>query len=320
MSMPRSLRNTAYRWHCLVARSERATRLYVHCVAALARRMPGPRLGPLMEWFVTSQGVPWRPLSFAAREVVVGERTRVRMHPHLGEFDQAALFRRHLDYEKPVFAWLERHAAQRYEAVVEIGANVGIYTVFLDALIKGAPEGRLRHVYAFEPSGRAFARLLANLEASDARSVSPLAAAVSDRTGVAPFFEPKGHLTNGSLCKAFAEQFSPSVRAGMVVALAGSALAGIFERHTPVLVKIDAEGAEPQILRSLAPLLERHSPDLLIEVLPGVDEELERDSGLAGYARLHLTVDGASLRDAIRADAANRDWLLTRSPAGVAGL
>jgi hypothetical protein len=135
-----------------VARSERATRLYVRG----ARPSPGTRLGTLLEGAVMGQGIPWKPLSFPARDVVLGERTTVRMHPHLGEFDQAALFRRRLGYEQPVFAWLERHAAQRYEAVVEIGANVGIYSFFFDALIKSAPEGRLHQVYAFEPSDQAY--------------------------------------------------------------------------------------------------------------------------------------------------------------------
>jgi len=316
ISPPSWLRRNVNRWHGLVARSEWATRLYVRSVAAIARLVSGTRLGTLMEGAVTGQGIRWKPLSFPARDVILGERTTVRLHPHLGEFDQAALFRRRLGYEHPVFAWLERHAAQRYDAVVEIGANVGIYSVFFDALIKSAPEDRLHQVYAFEPSDQAYRRLLANLEANSARSVSPISAAISDRTGIAPFFEPEGHLTNGSLCKSFAGQFSP-VRTSMVVTVTATALADIFDRHTPVLLKIDAEGFEPQLLRTLAPILDRHAPDLLVEVLSGVDDELEREPCLAGYARFLLTAHGASRQDAIRADPVHRDWLLTRSPGDV---
>jgi hypothetical protein len=91
----------------------------------------------------------------------------------------------------------------------------------------------------------------------------------------------------------------------------------LFDRHTPVLLKIDAEASEPQILRALAPILERHAPDLLVEVLPGVDDELEREPCLEGYVKFLLTAHGASWREAIRADPANRDWLMTRSPRGV---
>ena len=40
-----------------------------------------------------------------------------------------------------------------------------------------------------------------------------------------------------------------------------------FFGRPPVLVKIDVEGSEPQLLRSLEALIDRHRPDLLIEVL-----------------------------------------------------
>jgi hypothetical protein len=40
-----------------------------------------------------------------------------------------------------------------------------------------------------------------------------------------------------------------------------------FMKTPPVLVKIDAEGSEPQVLLSLRELIHRYRPDLLIEVL-----------------------------------------------------
>jgi hypothetical protein len=48
---------------------------------------------------------------------------------------------------------------------------------------------------------------------------------VSDETGFSSFYEPEGHLTNGSLGRGFAEHFSQTVRDSMVVTLAGSSLA-----------------------------------------------------------------------------------------------
>jgi hypothetical protein len=119
-----------YRWHCLVARAETTTRLYIFIVATIARLTPSYRIRDMVEWAVTGQNVPWKPLAFTPRKVVLGDRTEIELRPHLGEFDQAALFRSQLNYEAPVFAWLERHASDRYDAVIEIGANVGIYSVF----------------------------------------------------------------------------------------------------------------------------------------------------------------------------------------------
>jgi FkbM family methyltransferase len=279
--------------------------------------MPGRGIGATLEWAVTGQGIPWKELSFGARQVVVGERTNIRLYPHLGEFDQAALFKRRLDYEKPLFAWLEHHATHRYDAIVEIGANVGIYTIFFDALIKSEPNDRLRHVYAFEPSRMAYARLLANLEVNAACFVSPFAVAICDRTGFSPFYEPAGHLTNGSLSQGFAAQFSPCIRSCTVVTLAGPVLADIFSAHARVLLRIDAEGSEPQILTAMAPIITRHAPDLLVEVLPRVDERLAHAGCLAGYTKFLLTAGEASPRESFNADSADRDWLFTRFPQGV---
>jgi FkbM family methyltransferase len=314
MSARRLLRKAAYHWHRLLARSERATRLYVGTVGAVVKHLPNRYVAGMTEWCVTAEGVPWKPLAFAPREVIVGAHTSIRLHPHLGEFDQAALFRKALDYERPVFAWLEANAAERYRAVIEIGANVGVYTVFLDALIKSSPGSRLRHVYAFEPSAQAYDRLLANLRANAAEHVTPFAVAIADATGLITFHEPEGHLTNGSFSREFAAQFSPSVRASTVMAVEASVLADILANQAPVLIKLDAEGAEPQILAALAPVLQRHAPDLLVEVLPGIDERLERLEALAPYTRLLLTPEGASAHRGLRADPSHRDWLLTRSP------
>ena len=291
-----------------------ATRAYILTIAAIARLIPSRHIRDLMQWVVTGQEVPWKPLVFGPRTVVIGDRTQIRLMPHLGEFDQAALFRCRLDDDASVFAWLERHATDRYDAVIDIGANVGLYSIFFDALIRRSPAGRLRRVYAFEPSQTVYCRLLANLEANDARSVEPFAVAVSNETGFAQFFQPEGHLVNGSLSRGFAELFAQPIRENMVLTVAGSELAVLLARHQRVLLKIDAEGFEPKILASMAPVLERHRPDLLIEVLQGVDAELNGLACLADYSCFHLTGDGPSKRDTITADPVSRDWLLTMSP------
>jgi FkbM family methyltransferase len=314
MSFGKRIRIAMYHWHCFIARGEMATRFYIFALSAIARCMPSRRIRDLMEWSVTGQQVPWKPLAFPSRKVVVGNRTQIRLKPHLGEFDQAALFRSRLDYEGSGFTWLERHAPDRYDAVIDIGANVGIYSIFFNALIAHAPASRLRKVYAFEPSRTAYFRLLANLEANDACSVEAFAVAVSDESGFSQFYEPEGHLVNGSLSPAFAEQFSHSIADNTVVTIAGSELGKLFARHQRVLLKIDAEGLEPRILTAMATILERHRPDLLIEVLQGVDVQLNAADWVAAYACFHLTAEGPSRREALTADPLHRDWLLTTSP------
>ncbi len=135
MDIGRLLRVAAHRWHCFIARWETPTRLYVGFLSGLARRVPS-RLSAMIEWALTGQNIPWKPLAFAPRPVVVGRHTTIRLTPHLGEFDQAALFGNRLESDRAVFSWLERHACGRYDAVLDIGANVGLYSLFFDASIR----------------------------------------------------------------------------------------------------------------------------------------------------------------------------------------
>lgn len=313
LSFLRALRLATFRFQVLVARGETATRLYIEFVSRFSRLVPSQRIRAMANWAVTGQCVPWKPLKFGARTVTVGDMTQIMLHPHLGEFDQAALFTKQLDYEKPVFVWLERHACERYDAIIEVGANVGVYTVFFDALSR-RPTGRLKTIYAFEPSPKAFGRLLTNLAANEARSVVPFPVAVAEETGFLQFYEPEGHLTNGSLVRGFAENFTKNVRQNTIVALAGATLEPMFARHQRVLLKIDAEGFEPKILVAMEPLLERYRPDLLIEVLDGTDAELRAFDSVKAYDCYLLTPDGPSQRAVLSADPSSRDWLLTMSP------
>jgi FkbM family methyltransferase len=310
----RGLRRVAHALHSTIARSETATRLYLALIGGVARRTPSKRLRAMTKWAALGQNVRWKPLEFAPLRVTLGDSVSVLLHPHLGEFDGAALFDRELDYERPVFRWLEAYAGARYDAVVEIGANVGVYSVFFDALAKRA-NARLAAVYSFEPSRAAFARLIANLTANDARAVTPFCVAVAQETGVTQFYEPDGHLTNGSLAPDFAHSFSTTVRQSAVIAVSGAALEPLFAPHRRVLLKIDAEGLEPEILAAMEPVLERYRPDLLVEILPEIDCRLAALRCLAPYGFLHLLTDGGpGRRERLVADPSARDWLLTASP------
>lgn len=151
-----------------------------------------------------SRGINWPQIAFRPRSVVVGARTKIVLTPHVGEFDWAALFSKRLDYERSVFCWLEQNANERYDIVIEIGANVGIYSVFFDTLISSRPGSRLRKVIVFEPSLEPYTRLVENLKANKATFVLPFRAAVADATGFRTFYEPKDHLTNGSFVERFA--------------------------------------------------------------------------------------------------------------------
>src|SRR5207237_10347053 len=80
--------------------------------------------------------IVWPVINFKPRTVGLGGNIEILLVPHLGEFDQAALFTKKIDYEEPVFEWLAAQVTSNYDLVIEIGANVGVYTAFLDRLIR----------------------------------------------------------------------------------------------------------------------------------------------------------------------------------------
>ena len=285
------LKRAATTWHAAIAKNRTLAGLYFAIVSAGSRRLLNTKASAQIRNLLLRRGVQWPPLQFAARRVIVGTDTEIRLIPHLGEFDEEALFRRRLSYEQPVFRWLEHEAADRYDLVIEIGANVGVYSVFLAALAAKRTEGRLKRIIAFEPA------------------LEPFRAAVADG-GFRTFYEPRGHLTNGSLLADFAGNFSPDVAEALVHAIAPTELACFFEGDPSVLLKIDVEGYEAQLLSGLSGILAEHHPDMIIEVLAGTVESLEHSEPLAGYDRYLIASGGLEQQPRLSAHPTYRDWLL----------
>jgi FkbM family methyltransferase len=251
----------------------------------------------------------WPALSIAPQRVVLGSATEVSIRPHPGEFDFRALLDRRLDYERPLFEWLEASIGG-YDTVIEIGANVGIFTVFLAALKRARGASKPR-VVSFEPSREAFARLLDNLALNGSDS-EVFNCAVSDRGGVAELFEPQGHLTNGSLDPSFAQLFSSEVRKNRVLVISGAELTAIAPSPGKTLLKIDVEGAEPLVLRGLRDWAQATRPDVLIEVLPGFDGALREQDYFAalGYRFMRVEERGPVEVAPYEASDQHRDHLL----------
>lgn len=241
--------------------------------------------------------------------VLLGKRTPVRLVPHLGEFDQSVLFRNSIDYEREVFCWLESEAADRYDLVIEIGANIGIYSVFFAALVRSKPGCRLHKIISFEPALEPFRRLLANLSANETGPVLPYRAAVADKSGFREFFEPRDHLTNGSLIAEFAGIFSSSVDVSTVAVHGVGELEFFLRQGAKALIKVDVEGYEPELLAALADVIGRYRPDLLVEVLSQTVEQLAAQPWLSQYSCCLVTHEGLELRSKLAAHPEHRDWL-----------
>ena len=148
--------------------------------------------------------------------------------------------------------------------VVDVGANIGIYTLYAARGLEGRGK-----VYSFEPAPRTFRLLQDNVQVNGYREsgvVDLRQAAVTDRVGsarLAVFAEDSGHNT------LFWD--GDEERAEVPTVTLDEALAA--EPRVDV-VKIDAEGSEPLILRGMRRLAQR-SPAIRI-ILEFAPEHLRR--------------------------------------------
>lgn len=292
--------------HGQIARRRWIARRYLPLIGAISKLLPDTKNKRRVVNAIRTAS--WPSLTLHASHVLVAGDVELRIVPHTGEFDFDALFFRALDYERAVFEML-RPRLHAYDAVLEIGANVGIYTSFFSKLLMAMTP--TRPVFAFEPSREAFVRLQENLRINGARNVQAFNCAVSSAMGVVEFFEPQGHLTNGALCRAFAERFSDHVERSLVVAVDGTFIERLLEPYQRVLLKIDVEGAEGVVLRALEHLIADKRPDIVLELLADNADDLRALQFLQGrYRCLKITDAGLKEKPELEPDNRFRDYLL----------
>ena len=305
-------------WHRNLARGPALfSKYYIEVISLISRNVLPVALAIRVRNSICGHQIEWPHTEFSARAVELGNGTTVLLRPHIGEFDEGALFFRKLEYEASVFRWLSENAPDQYDTVIEVGANVGVYTCFFDSLIRAEPHMRLKQVFAFEPSQEAFRRLMANLAANNAQSIRPFNCALGDSMGFITFFEPPGHLTNGSFIRDFAAGFSQDVQSHSVICLEAAELGKLLQGTEKALIKIDVEGYEPQLLGAMREIIDRYEPDLLIEVLPDTVDAINSIAFLQSYYRFLITDAGLLQHPKVHADTVNRDWVFIRAKQGM---
>jgi FkbM family methyltransferase len=151
--------------------------------------------------------------------------------------------------------------------VLDIGANVGYYTMKLSELV--GPEGR---VFAFEPLTATSEILAFAARFAPYENITIFNTAVSDKPELLKFSIGKNQdgLPNYFTARA-AESGNHAVFATTIDSLALPRCVSF--------VKIDTEGSENAVLRGMEALIERDHPVLAIEV----DASLEPILGCHGY-------------------------------------
>jgi FkbM family methyltransferase len=194
----------------------------------------------------------------------VTARRRVPGTPYRVRFPAA----QYLGWISPGGMKREQGIAQRFrdhihpgDTVIDVGANVGIYTMLAAELV--GPSG---HVDAFEPDPQSMCYLLTNVSRSGlTERVTLWNLAASDRTTNTQLYLD---LKTARTTSLHADAPSPDAQKREPLVVATAALDDLITKP-PQFVKIDVEGAELAVLAGAARLLRDHHPVLLLEVSKG---------------------------------------------------
>jgi FkbM family methyltransferase len=174
--------------------------------------------------------------------------------------------------EPDTIEWIAAFAAD--DVVVDIGANVGMYTIW-------AAKARGVRVFAFEPEAENYALLNRNIHANglDER-VQAFCIALSDAPGFGRLYLSERFA--GGSCHSFGESLDHNnrpraspfsqgcVSTTLDVLVAGGAI------PVPTHVKLDVDGIEPRVIAGArTTLADRRVRSVLIEINTALDEHWE---------------------------------------------
>lgn len=162
---------------------------------------------------------------------------------------------------EPELVEVVRLAVRPGDCVIDVGANVGFYSVLCSRL-----AGERGRVVAVEPLESMASRLRGNLERNGAANVCVEVCAASDHTGVVELELVEGNeefAAIGTITHDAARKLGARTRATARC----EPLDAIAARHgmRPAFVKIDTEGSELGVLRGARRILREARPILLVE-------------------------------------------------------
>ena len=115
------------------------------------------------------------------------------------------------------------------------------------------------------------------------------------------------------MSRRFAERFNACTVVRKIGTIAAAEVASLLKTPGRNLIKIDAEGAEPAILRAMQQIAEQFDVEFLIEVLPDYDREIDSIEWIGRLGFNRYVMNGEWQRaDTLVADSGHRDWLLSR--------
>lgn len=276
INLGKSFREIGYTCHLLISKSKVLSYIYIYFLILIIKPF---NVKPIKQRILNSiNAVKWKDIGLPSQTLYFDRDISFKIFPNFHEFDFQSLLFKELTYEKEVFRFLSQ-GISKYDSIIEIGANVGVFTLFLYKEMLSS--GREPKIYAFEPSKKAYRRLVKNLEINHAIAVETYNCAIGNKIGFSEFFEPEDHLTNGSLSSQFASVFSSNLLSSKTLVINGNLLSELVSIDDNVLIKIDVEGFEFEVLSGMEEFIEYYSPTMIIEVLSDYEDRLNTLSFLS---------------------------------------
>ena len=191
--------------------------------------------------------------------------------------------------------WITRAIAGRIKpgmVAIDIGANFGYYSLLMADLV--GPKGM---VIAVEPNPQVAPKLRDSLALNGfserSRVIEAAAAATSE--GSAHLYATVSEPKNAAVVSAETQADPAIARITSVPRWTAEAVASEFGRVD--FIKIDAEGAEEDIVRGMRPILAKHKPDLVLEFNAGRYEDAQAflTEVMAFYPSLQIVDDAGDL-------------------------
>jgi FkbM family methyltransferase len=152
-------------------------------------------------------------------------------------------------------AYTAAYAPKTGDVVWDVGAHAGMSAYFLSRMV--GPAGK---VYAFEPDDTNYEYLLRNIQIHDLKNVTPVKAALSDKTGTA-MFSMDGSM--GAGLSTFQVHGETTYNREVETLSLRDACEKVGE--VPNYIKADIEGAELAVVETSLDFLKQHPIHLVFE-------------------------------------------------------
>jgi len=154
------------------------------------------------------------------------------------------------------------------DTVVDVGANIGYYTVLLADKV-----GKNGKVYAFEPDKTNFQILVKNIKENNLKNVVAINAAVGSKEGKLKLYKSEENLGDHKLYETHPPCGHPPLKKGEQNYLNEETVKIIklddYLKETKVdLMKIDTQGWEPEVVEGAKELIKKNKPVMFLEYSP----------------------------------------------------